>query len=76
MWLLLGLYGSQDLEMGMYYSRVMKANSLFVKEIKVSWVIWFVHFEFRACLCLMSPLRPVCVRVLVLVCTSLGRFDF
>ncbi|KAG0555010.1 hypothetical protein KC19_12G136700 [Ceratodon purpureus] len=35
MWMLFGLYGNQQLEMGMFYSRVIKANSLFVKEIKV-----------------------------------------
>jgi len=35
MWMLFGLYGSQQLEMGMFYSRVVKANSFFVKEIKV-----------------------------------------
>jgi hypothetical protein len=35
MWMLFGLYGNQTLEMGMFYSRVIKANSLFVKEIKV-----------------------------------------
>jgi len=33
--MLFGLYGSQQLEMGMFYSRVVKANSFFVKEIKV-----------------------------------------
>lgn len=36
MWMLFGLYGNQQLEMGMFYSRVIKANSLFVKEIKVN----------------------------------------
>ena len=35
LWMLFGLYGNQELEMGMFYSRVVNANSLFVKEIKV-----------------------------------------
>ncbi|KAG0586975.1 hypothetical protein KC19_2G131700 [Ceratodon purpureus] len=33
--MLLGLYGNQEVEMGVFYSRVMHANSFFVKEIKV-----------------------------------------
>jgi hypothetical protein len=43
MWMLFGLYGNQQLEMGMFYSRVIKANSLFVKEIKV---------RFFVCICI------------------------
>lgn len=35
LWMLWGLYGSQEVEMGMYYSRVLQSKSLFVKEIKV-----------------------------------------
>lgn len=35
MWMLFGLYGNQHLEMGMFYARVVKANSIFVKEVKV-----------------------------------------
>lgn len=35
LWMIFGLYGTQELEMGMFYSRVTKANSFFVKEIKV-----------------------------------------
>ena len=34
-WMIFGLYGNQELEMGMFYSRVINANSFFVKEIKV-----------------------------------------
>jgi hypothetical protein len=42
LWMLFGLYGNQELEMGMFYSRVVNANSLFVKEIKVWALIFFV----------------------------------
>ncbi|XP_024362235.1 E3 ubiquitin-protein ligase APD2 isoform X2 [Physcomitrium patens] len=36
MWMLFGLYGNQHLEMGMFYARVVKANSIFVKEVKIN----------------------------------------
>lgn len=39
MWMLFGLYGDQKLEMGMLYSRVIKVNSFFVKQIKVSFIV-------------------------------------
>lgn len=35
MWMLFGLYGNQKLEMGILYSRVIKVNSFFVKQIQV-----------------------------------------
>jgi hypothetical protein len=35
MWLLFGLYGNQQLEMGMCYSRLIRANGFFVKQIQV-----------------------------------------
>jgi hypothetical protein len=35
LWMLISLYGSQVLEMGLFYSRVLKASPLLVKEIKV-----------------------------------------
>ncbi|CAM6024453.1 unnamed protein product [Sphagnum balticum] len=38
--MLISLYGSQVLEMGLFYSHVLKASPLLVKEIKV--VIWIL----------------------------------
>jgi hypothetical protein len=35
LWMLVSLYGSQVLEMGLFYWRVLKASPLLVKEIKV-----------------------------------------
>ncbi|CAM6033448.1 unnamed protein product [Sphagnum compactum] len=35
LWMLISLYGSQVLEMGLFYSRILKASPLLVKEIKV-----------------------------------------
>ncbi|KAH9330975.1 hypothetical protein KI387_003083, partial [Taxus chinensis] len=35
LWMLLGLYGSEHLEMGLNYSRLLKANRLFVQDISV-----------------------------------------
>lgn len=35
LWMLISLYGSQVLEMGLFYSWVLKASPLLVKEIKV-----------------------------------------
>ncbi|KAJ7567307.1 hypothetical protein O6H91_02G142000 [Diphasiastrum complanatum] len=34
-WLLFGLYGSRNLELGLNYSRLFEANSLLVKEIQI-----------------------------------------
>jgi hypothetical protein len=35
LWMFISMYGSQVLEMGLFYSRVLKATPLLVKEIKV-----------------------------------------
>jgi hypothetical protein len=35
LWMLIHLYGSQVLEMGLFYSWVLKASPLLLKEIKV-----------------------------------------
>jgi hypothetical protein len=35
LWMLISLYGSQVLEMGLFYSPVLKASALLVKEIKL-----------------------------------------
>jgi hypothetical protein len=35
LWMLISLYGFPVLEMGLFYSRVLKASALLVKEIKV-----------------------------------------
>uniref|UniRef100_A0A0C9RQX4 TSA: Wollemia nobilis Ref_Wollemi_Transcript_937_1609 transcribed RNA sequence n=1 Tax=Wollemia nobilis TaxID=56998 RepID=A0A0C9RQX4_9CONI len=35
LWMLFGLYGSQNLEMGLNYSRILSANRLFVQSISV-----------------------------------------
>jgi hypothetical protein len=35
LWMLISLYGSRVLEIGLFYSPVLKASALLVKEIKV-----------------------------------------
>lgn len=48
MWMLFGLYGNQKLEMGILYSRVIKVNSFFVKQIQVGFIVLVelcLHFQ-------------------------------
>jgi hypothetical protein len=58
LWMLIHLYGSQVLEMGLFYSWVLKASPLLLKEIKVGEHLLTAYKSNAHVLCL----RPFCAQ--------------